>query len=203
MKTLELKEHFSIGDALIDGVSVAPLNFVTFAALWQTAHGKISKTSKFEILLQRERMKHQAVFTAAGKRVIPDDAQLLTLPIAIAREVIDNFDVGEGALGKVLTPDANGISSPILYQLGTPIAVDGGKDKKAITEIEFKASTYGDVEDVLAADNQIAQTVELIRKVGRPVEFSSLTSLPSWAIDRITMGDGIMIARNILPNFLG
>ena len=89
----------------------------------------------------------------------------------------------------------------MLYRLGTAIQVAGAK-AGPIAEFEFSARTYRDIEDVRAAsDNQIAQAVALIRQVARPTEIDSLQFLPDWALRQITVGDGVTIAKQILPRF--
>jgi hypothetical protein len=55
----------------------------------------------------------------------------------------------EGKAGKIVR-DGNRINKAITYELGTPIPQ--GKDKGPIAELEFLAPTYGDIEDILAAD---------------------------------------------------
>ena len=92
------------------------------------------------------------------------------------------------------------LPSAIVKVLGTPISTGQGKDP--ISELEFHAQTYGDIEDVMAAPDGIQQTVKLIALVAKPLG-SSLTALPSWAINLITVTDGITIQREILPRFLG
>ena len=53
-------------------------------------------------------------------------------------------------------------ASSIVYQLGTPIPVTG---KDPITELEFLASTYGDIEDVMSANDSIAPLALLVAAV--------------------------------------
>ena len=100
--------------------------------------------------------------------------------------------------GKIIR-DGDGVDKAIIYELGTPIKVQG---KDPITELEFCASTYGDVEDVLTADLAVQQTALLLSTVAKPLG-TSLSRLPSWAIDNITVADGVSISRDVLPRFLG
>jgi hypothetical protein len=63
------------------------------------------------------------------------------------------------------------------------------------------AKTFGEVERVLGEPIQQLQCVTLLRTVAKPVGVSLLT-MPTWAVDQITMADGMMIMDKILPSFL-
>jgi hypothetical protein len=101
--------------------------------------------------------------------------------------------------GKIVR-DGDGIDKAIVYELGTPISV--GQGKPPIKELEFQASTYGDVEDVLAVDAPIQQAAVLISTVAKPLG-TSLSLLPSWAVNLVTVADGVTISNHVLPRFLG
>jgi hypothetical protein len=124
----------------------------------------------------------------------PDDVTMM--PIPNAQMLTTHLDEDEGIVGKV-TKEGDGISTSIVYELGTPIPVTG---KEPITELEFLASTYGDVEDVLSANDSITQTAILIATVAKP---PGMLQLPSWAVDAISVGDGVTIAKLVTPHFLG
>lgn len=201
MVEIKVNEPITIGDKQVDKVEVQPVFYAAFADIYATASAKMTKGTKIQTLITRERIRAQAHFIAGGKRIKPEDKDILTFPIAFARELLAALDEGQGVEGEILTA-GDGISTPILYKLGTPIPM-GGTGAKAITELEFIAKSYGDVEDVLTADNSLAQTLELVRKVAKAPEFPSLSVLPSGVVDRITMGDGMTMTRLILPGFLG
>jgi hypothetical protein len=94
------------------------------------------------------------------------------------------------------------VSSPVHYQLGNPIEVELSGKKSRIAELEFAAKVFADIEDIDATDGEIPQALELIKRLGKPVDFT-LNTLPTWAVDKITLGDGMTIARLVLPRFLG
>jgi len=123
---------------------------------------------------------------------------ILNLPIAAAHTIIGKLDSDEGKAGKIIR-DGDGIDKAIVFELGTPIPTGAGKDP--IRELEFHAKTYGDIEDILAADNAIQQTAKMIETIATPLG-STLSRLPSWALTQITVADGVTISREILPRFL-
>ena len=197
MQKIEFSVDVKFGDAVIDSIEVEPLGFLALGKLWRRAE---AQDSKAEVALQRERILHQAHFMAAGKRVTPDAAQLGQLPFAVAKAILAELDHGQGKPGKVLG-DGDGITAPVLYQLGAPVEMKNSKgDVVQITELEFQAATYGEVEDVLAAGNEIDKAIALLSGVAAPVQ-GNLTRLPGWALDRITTADGLAIMRKVLPRF--
>jgi hypothetical protein len=189
---------WQLGDTLIDSVVIKPLTFSTFVdnivAAQQTSAGK-----SFEARLRRIRMVRQTSFYAGGVLVQVKPEDILKMPIPASRVILDHIDDGEGVAGKIIR-DGDGVDKAIVYELGTPIPLGAGK--QPIKELEFQASTYGDVEDVLAVDTTIQQALLLITTIGKPIG-TSLSLLPTWAIGAITVADGITISREILPRFLG
>jgi hypothetical protein len=91
------------------------------------------------------------------------------------------------------------MTEPVLLKLGAPISGTTGSESKAISELEFLAKTYGDIEQVLAGTNDMERTVALIKYVAKP---AGMLSLPSWAVDSIDIRDGFFIQQEILPRFL-
>lgn len=202
MKPIEMNASVLINGEEVSSISVQEIFYAGFAKVWARSQLKVSKSLSAETSLQRERIRSQAHFMVKDKRVVPDDAAITQLPIPVARQIIAALNDDHGTAGEVLN-DGDGISKPILYRLGNPIKLTGKGETAEIAELEFLAKVYGDVEDVLAADNTLSQTVELIRSVAKPVGVASLTSLPSWALDRISLADGVIISQRILPGFLG
>jgi hypothetical protein len=90
--------------------------------------------------------------------------EVLRLPLPDFYRIVAALDNGEGKAGKIIR-DGDGINTAIVYELGTPLPVIG---KEPIRELEFLASTYGDIEDVLGADGPAAQTAVLIKSVAKP-----------------------------------
>jgi hypothetical protein len=189
---------FQLGDRLIDGATVQPLSFARFAEYVGEAQGM--RTPKlFEARLRRLRMARQVAYSINGATVPLSVEEVLQLPIPAARAIAARLDEGEGKAGKV-TREGDGIDKSIVYELGAAIPLGAGKDP--ITELEFQASVFGDIEDVMAAPDSIQQTALLIATIAKPLG-TSLTLLPSWALERITVADGVTIAREVLPAFLG
>jgi hypothetical protein len=194
----KLPISWQLGDTLIDSVVIKPLTFSSFVdgilAAQITTNGK-----SFEARLRRIRMVRQVSYYAGATLVQVKPEDILKMPIVASRAIIAHLDDDEGVAGKIIV-DGDGIDKAIVYQLGTPISLGAGKTP--IKEIEFHAATYGDVEDVLAVDVQIQQALILMSTLGKPLG-TSLSLLPTWAINTITVAGGITISREILPRFLG
>jgi hypothetical protein len=197
IKLEKLPIKFQLGDRVIDGAVVRPMTFQSFSNLVAEAQA-LKEPEAWLARMRRLRMSKQVQYFANGTMVPVDFNDITKLSIADARSIIARLDDNEGPAGKIIR-DGDGVDKAIVYQLGTPIAVQKGDP---IAELEFHASTYGDVEDVLAAENTIQQTVMLIKKLGKPLN-SSLTMLPSWGVDAITVADGVFVMGEILPRFLG
>lgn len=204
MHTIEYTDTLQFGDETITAIQVQPLSFPAFVGIWKATSDDVrGRNVSSNAVMQRKRIVHQVHFMVGDKRVLPDAANITQLPLALAKKLVDALDIGEGSAGKIISPEAaDGISAPILYQLGNPIEMTVNGKKVQLTELEFQAQVYGDIEDVLATDGDIPQAFELIRKTAVPVGVASITSLPAWALDRITVGDGVTIMRTVLPRFL-
>lgn len=199
MHKIEITKAVKIGDVDIESIEVHPLKFVDLAALWRKAANP-PKGVKPETALQRERIKKQAKFIAKDAEVPLTDDALQKLPLIIARDIIDALELGAGTVGEVLN-DGDGVTKAVIYKLGSPFAMKDGKGTSTkIEELEFLAETYGDVEDVLSADNDMAAALELVRRVAKPLGTSMLV-MPSWAVDALTVADGLGIMRNVLSRF--
>lgn len=189
---------FQLGDKLIDAASINQIGYSQFVDYVQQARAlKDSKT--FEAKLKRVRLQQQVSYHMNGTTVPLAIEDILRLPIPAARIIDLHLDDNEGVPGKIIR-EGDGIDTAIGYELGRPIPAGQGKD--SIKELEFMAKTYGDIEDVLSATDALEQTQFLIRTIAKPVH-SSLSALPSWAVDQISVADGITIAQRILPLFLG
>jgi hypothetical protein len=188
---------FPLGDILIDGAVIRPMSFQNFADYIGEAQS-MREGKSFEARLRRVRLTKQVSYYVNGSVAPVSILDILKLPIAEARKLLDRIDDNEGKAGKIIR-EGDGIEKAIVYELGTPIPTAAGKPP--ISELEFHASTYGDVEDVMAADG-VQQTMQLITTIAKPLG-SSLMQLPSWAIGQITVTDGIMIGQKVLPRFLG
>jgi len=182
----------------IEEIKVAPLTFVTMCNLWTLARSAVMKP---EVALQRERILYQTHFMASGKRVTPNPDDLTRLPASVAKSIIAALDLGQGTPGKVISDSDDG-EKPVLYKLGDPIKMKGGPSGNAlISELEFHATTFGEMEEILASDTELSQTLALLRTLANPIEHASLQRLPLWAVDQLSVADGVTIMRTVLPNF--
>jgi hypothetical protein len=197
IKLEKIPIKLQLGDTLIDGAVVRPMTFQAFSDTIAEAQA-ITDDIPWLAKMRRLRMTKQVQYYVNGTVMPVGSMDILKLPISDARTIINRLDSNEGKVGKIIR-DGDGIDKAITYELGTPIQAGKGEP---IRELEFHASTYGDVEDVMAADNTVQQTVLLIKKLGKPLN-SSLTALPSWAADSVTIADGVYIMNEILPRFLG
>lgn len=188
---------FQLGDTLIDGVIIKPLTFAGFVECITGAQ-MMSEPKIFEARLRRLRMMKQVTYYSGNNVVAMTVENMLKLPIPATRLVTSHLDDDEGAAGKIIR-DGDGIDKAIVYELGTPIPL--GQGKGHIKELEFQASTYGDIEDVIAVDTAIQQTLIMITTLAKPLGHT-LQVLPSWAINQITVTDGVLISRDVLPRFL-
>lgn len=188
---------FQLGDTLIDSVIIKPLTFASFVDAIATAQ-MMTQPKTFEARLRRLRMVKQVNYYSGNTPVAVTQEDVLKLPIPAVRAIIEHLDDGEGAPGKIVR-DGDGIDKAIVYELGTPIQL--GQGKAPIKELEFQASTYGDIEDVLSVDTPIQQTYAMIMTFAKPLGVS-LSLLPSWAVNAITVADGVMLSRDVLPRFL-
>jgi hypothetical protein len=183
--------------SLIDGAVVKPISFANFGGVVEEA--RLMKDPKtWEGKLRRARMAKQVAFYANGTVVDVSIFDLTKLSIQSARTLIDLLDRDDGPQGKVIRP-GDGIEKAIIYELGTPIRI---QNKDPIKELEFIAKNYGDVEDIMASVDPIEQANLLIANLAKPLG-TTLTTLPSWAVAQITLGDGLTIVRDVLPPFLG
>lgn len=186
--------------------SVRPLGLGGFTRLADETNAQgIEDRKKWQMHNKRLRMKHQIRALAEdGTELAIDDLDITQLPRALSVKLSNLLSMGDGEPGEVISGDkADGISSPILYRLGTPIKMQQNNDEVSINELEFMAATYGQIEEVLAETNEMSQAYSLIRTVAKPVGMGdTLQALPTWAADKITMADGFTIAEKVLPRFL-
>lgn len=190
--------EFQLDGRVIDGAIIKPLTLPAFVdCVLDTRTMKSPNT--FEAKLRRNRLAKQVVFYA-GNTVVPvSPEELIRMSIPTARTLIDKLDDSGGPPGKI-TRTGDGISTAIVYELGTPIP--GGQGRQPIRELEFLAQTYGDVEDIMAAGTGLQQALLLITHIAKPLG-TSLTLLPSWAVNQVSASDGLSISNDVLPFFIG
>lgn len=193
MSEITLPVPMTIDGAFVDTLEIIPITFADFGRIY--ADTRADQSGSFAARWNRHRMLHQ-IRHGGGKRL--DPLALLTMPIRTSRAVLAALSAGDGQPGEVITP-GNGVDTPIVYRLGAPIAATTDGEAAPFTELEFSASTYGQVEEVLAGETEIDQTLALIRSVAVP---PGMMALPSWAADRIGVADGLEIMSKVLPSFL-
>lgn len=201
MKTLDFPTPFIFGDETIGKAEIARMPFARFVALSQAVMPTLRGNQKFNVAMQRHCMIEQiTLVTGAGKKVKLTSEDIGKLPPLIGCDLAAARFFDDETPGILLSaPNADGISAPIHYKLGMPIkAAQVGKD---ITELEFQARTFSDLEEITAGDSPLSQTYDMIATMGRPVG-GKLLALPSWAVDQISLADGLFIMNKVLPSFL-
>ena len=187
-----------IGEVPIDYFEVQNMTFKDFATCVERAN-EAAGGDDLTKHLQRERILMQVKAHKSDGTVVPMNVEnLLMMPLAYGKVFTSHLLKDTSPPGEVLE-SGDGISAPILYRLGTPIKT--GNEEKEIIELEFQAKTFGDIEDILAAENHVQKTLKMIEMLGRPVGDLGLVTLPSWAISQITIVDGSKIMNSVLPSF--
>lgn len=195
MDTISKALAFQTGQHTVDAVNVHSLSFAAFARYITDA--RAIKGTSIEAAIRRVRMLKQVDYLLGGTKVVLDYADILNMPATAGRTISKLLDDVTAPQGKIIR-NGDGVTEAIAFELATPIPVAKGEP---ITELEFLAKTYGDIEDVLAVDDNVEQTIALLAKA-KPVH-PTLMTLPSWAADAITASDGVAISLLVLPRFLG
>ncbi len=180
-------------------LSVRPIGFVAYSRAMKAGAG--AKTdAELRRRTMRERVKLQVVAMGLdGKEYRLSDEDISRMPIPYAtqlREEMSNVLFPADASEPEVLGEGNGVTSPIHIKLGTPIKGANGIE---ITELEFQAKTVAELEDVISLEGFYDQTEALIA-IGKPVS-GTLSALPSWAIDQVTLADGIFIMNKVRPSF--
>lgn len=185
-------EPFKTSDLEVNEVTVKSLGFMDLVKVWARA-----STPK-----GRQRAQMQAMVRFNGEEPTLD--QITKLPIRVAKNIMKGMNEAgdKSEPGGVLSEGADGIDTPIVYRLGTPLKMKRGKEDVLITELEFKATTYDEIEDVIAAENDLAATVELIKKLAVPVGIKGLSIVPEAALSQLTTSDGMKMAMEVLVPFV-
>jgi hypothetical protein len=158
---------------------------------------------RWQLTNKRMRIKHQVrAVTETGEELMLDDQDITQIPIVYAGKIDNALNDDDSTPGEIVN-SGDGITTPILYRLGTPLKVQANNEASAITELEFFARIFGDIEEVLAETESLGQTVALLRSVAKPLGVNdTLQRLPEWALDRVSLPDAFKIAEEILPRFL-
>jgi len=183
---------------------------LSFVALAKTiedasrASGYRTSTSEFTRAQREARRKAQVrAYDAGGTEVPIDDGELLKLPRSLFSKITAGLDrKSKAPAGKVIAK-GDGADTPVIFKLGTGLAIAGDKGEQVIHDLEFQAKTGAEIEDVLVENYNIAQTIALIEHCATPLAKDlGLLRLPSWALDQITLADGMEIMDQVLPGFL-
>jgi hypothetical protein len=179
---------------------VQPINYVALARLGSSL--SVKNARDIPKLMQRQRIfKQVKAYNEKGEATFTE-VELSALSPALGKKISRATEevLSQEKECEILSDEtADGVSAPILVKLGSPLSM--GEEK--ITELEFHAKTYGDIEAVFAEDNAAEQTILFIENVAKPITSNlKLQALPSWAVEQITPNDGIFISRFVLPRFL-
>lgn len=192
---------YLVGETRIKRIVVTQLTFVEWVTALRAADAtrQIEKSTDVKKYFQRERMKRQVKAYADGDALVTLSAlDIMQMPRAYAMSVVRALDMNTGMPGEVIS-EGDGVTSPILYKLSRPLRTN----QDSITELEFSGRTLGDIEDVIAADTMPDQALALIRTCAKPVGGEvNLIALPSWAVDAVSLVDGLTILEKVLPRFL-
>lgn len=189
-----------------DGIShaeVRSIPFRKFVDLSLSIHTE-DPANRLKLLQRKRIMVQSKVFDDNGQETVFDDLKITQLPPKIGRALVAASNVVLSVEGtpEVISrgEESNGVTGPVLYKLAQPLK----SSKEEITELEFHARTFGDIEAAFSESHPMLQTLVLIESIARPVLSSiKLQALPSWAVDQISVVDGTYIAEHILPDFLG
>jgi hypothetical protein len=199
---------FFIGEVAIKRLEIAKIGFVAFCEVGDIAADGESDQKKVTNRIFRERIKRQVTaYDASNNAIKFDDAAAYGIPLKHAMAIktaLSQSDANEPIEGKPSTckmlHKGDGMLTPIHISLGSPIKT--GSEDKVIRELEFTARNLGDLEDFVSADTSLERAVALIR-VAAPVGPNlTITVLPTWAIDQISLEDGVWIMQNVVPSFL-
>lgn len=199
-------EPFLVGDRRIASLRMPQMSFVKFVASMEAAEfamlrdGASGKTMLKYVA--RERLRMLTAISDKGETVKLDDTAIMMMPRRYALRAMSAAAFDEEEPGEVVV-DGNGIDIPVLFRLGVPLKMMSKTGDLEIREIEFRARTFGDIEDVIGERTTYAQALALLRRCAKPVGSPiPLQSLPDWAIDQISVADGLKIAEGVLQSFL-
>lgn len=186
----------------IEYIEVRAIGFVKYAEISSTLR-VVNEKDRLKMIQRKRLMEQCQAFDIDKNKIEFTESMLTQLPPRIGKRLIDlaNITLGtaDGEPDILSNDEADGITAPILVKLSQPLKTS----KEEITELEFMAKTFGDIESACAEINPLQQTLTLISTVARPVMSSmKLQMLPSWAVDQISVIDGSFIAEHVTPRFL-
>lgn len=201
--TIEIKKDAPVlvGEKPIAKLIVRPLTLAEFCKCLERAAQQASGPDQLRKWQNRENRKAQIkAYDAADKLVTLTDADILNMPRVYAGPIADAMSMTNNAppKGEILSK-GDAASTRVHYRFGTPIKT--GTEGVTFEEVEFFAPTIGDIEDTQAEPNPLLRTLAFIRTCAAPVN-SNMPRLPSWAVESVTLVDGVTIMEEIIPAFL-
>jgi len=196
---LETNSPFKLEGKEIDHFLLRPIKFRKYCDIRRVSF--ISKEPS--ILMSRLLLiEYASAITSSGETIALDAKSILLIPRNYSKKIVSLMFSNIGVAGEVVQNSKN-IDMAAIYKLGTPINVKSGETTNQIIELEFIAKTYGDVEKVITEDDEVRQGLAFIESCASPLGSDlSLMSLPEWAVDEISLADGLAITNEVLPSFL-
>ncbi|MGL5736568.1 MAG: hypothetical protein ACRCYS_17025 [Beijerinckiaceae bacterium] len=201
--SLDIKDPpWVVGEKKVAKVKLAPLNLVKFEEVIRNAElaRTRARSDNNRKYFTREKVKAcLRAEDAQGNAIALTEQDVLAMPRRYAAEITEVAGLSLDPPGEVIG-DGDGFKSPILYRLGTPLKLADGE----ISELEFTMKTYGDVEDILCSENMPQQVLAALKASAKPIgtgSASTLQVLPSWAVEQMTLADGLAIGDKVLPSF--
>lgn len=193
-------EHpFTTKDFTVAKLYCVGLSFREFSQASKAA-GRAKTDMEARRLRFREQLKMQLrAKLADGKQVRLDDEAIAQIPAKYATRIRDAMTLSlfpESAGEAKVVSEGDGYSQPILIALGQPLKMAGGVE---FAELEFKAGTLADLEDILSLDNSFDQT-EALLGLAQPAS-GKVLRLPDSAKDQLSIADGLFLMRKVLPLF--
>lgn len=201
MQTIEIttKWPYAPKGVALKEFRVNGLTFAQFAAAAKASAGAKNETAA-RMRQMRARMAVQIMAVGAdGKQFRLSDEEISQIPAIYAVPLRDAMTLAlfpEGAGEAKIVTEGDGYSTPIHIALGTPLK---GAGDAAFEELEFKAGTIMDLEEVLSFDNNFEQTDALLG-IAKPVT-GTLLRLPDWAKEQLSLADGLFIMNKVRPLF--
>lgn len=196
--TIDLTEFgYKVGEKQVAFARVTQMTFKQLAAILTEARARGKDARGIRKIITNLQMKNYvALVDTDDKEHKITDEMMLVLPAKVGKAIYNGMTFDSTKQGTIVK-EGDGITDSVIYKLGTPL--ETGTD--SIKELEFHAKLYSSIEDVLAEDSQHEQTLALLEHTASPIG-TTLLALPSWAVDQLTVADGMFIMQKILPGFL-
>lgn len=198
MVKIEFASVVTVSGKQVTSIDVKSITFMEFYEVWTKSLNVPGV--KQDVAQQRGRIKKQVIFKSADGVLEATDTDLMQLPFGVTKDIFAALDHGEGEPGKIIVK-GDVVTTPVVYKLGSPFTMKSGDKEIVVSELEFSAKTYADVEDILVADSSLGKTVMIVTRLAKPIEVPSLMQLPAWMVDRLTIADGFTIMKEVLPLF--